>query len=88
MTSLQDKIRGHKTQLLSQLENLIAVNDDGQLDIKHLKIVANAIVENHKNIDWNVLDKGSKGRGRTKILKKLSKMYNDDKVFVYDINCD
>ena len=47
MTSLQDRVKGHKTERLNQLENIIAVNDDGQLDIKHLKIVAKAIVEAH-----------------------------------------
>ena len=55
MTSLQDRVKGHKTYQLNQLENLIAVNDGGQLDIKHLKIVANAIVKNHDKIDWNAL---------------------------------
>ena len=47
MTSLQDRVKGHKTEQLNQLENIIAVNDDGQLDIKHLKIVAKAIVDAH-----------------------------------------
>ena len=57
MSSLQNRVRGHKTQRLNQLENLIAVNDGGLLDIKHLKIVADAIVKNHKKIDWEVLKK-------------------------------
>lgn len=60
MTSLQDRVRGHKTQRLNQLENLIAVNDGGLLDIKHLKIVANVIVKNHSKIDWGAL--GKEGR--------------------------
>lgn len=47
MTSLQDRVKGHKTQLLNQLENIIAVNDDGQLDIDHIKIVSKAIVDAH-----------------------------------------
>ena len=55
MSSLQDRVRGHKTQQLNQLENLIAVNDGGQLDIKHLKKVADVIVKNHKKIDWEAL---------------------------------
>ena len=57
MSSLQDRVRGHKTQQLNQLENLIAVNDGGQLDIKHLKIVADAIVKNHSKINWEALKK-------------------------------
>ena len=57
MSSLQDRVRGHKTQRLNQLENIIAVNDGGQLDIKHLKIVADAIVKNHDMIDWEALKK-------------------------------
>ena len=55
MSSLDNRVRGYKTQRLNQLENLIAVNDDGQLDIKYLKIVANAIVENHGKMDWDAL---------------------------------
>lgn len=57
MSTLQDRIRGHKTQTLNQLENIIAVNDDGLLDIPHLKKVARAIVEahEHKRIDWEKL---------------------------------
>lgn len=47
MSSLQDRVKGHKTERLNQLENIIAINDDGQLDIKHLKIVAKAIVDAH-----------------------------------------
>ena len=47
MTSLQDRVKGHKTERLNQLENIIAVNDDGQLDIKHLKTLAKAIVKAH-----------------------------------------
>ena len=47
MTSLQDRVKGHKTERLNQLENIIAVNDDGQLDIKHLKMLAAAIVKAH-----------------------------------------
>ena len=57
MISLQDRVRGHKTQRLNQLENLIAVNDGGQLDIKHLKIVSDAIVKNYEKIDWDGLGK-------------------------------
>ena len=45
MTSLRDRVKGHKTERLNQLENIIAVNDDGQLDIKHLKTLATAIVK-------------------------------------------
>ena len=55
MSLLQNMVKGHKTQQLNQLENLIAVNDGGQLDIKHLKIVADAIVKNHDRIDWEAL---------------------------------
>ena len=47
MTSLQDRVKGHKTERLNQLENIIAINDDGQLDIKHLKTLAKAIVDAH-----------------------------------------
>ena len=47
MTPLQNRVKGHKTERLNQLENIIAVNDDGQLDIKHIKIIAKAIVEAH-----------------------------------------
>lgn len=47
MASLQDRVKGHKTERLNQLENIIAVNDDGQLDIKHLKTLAAVIVEAH-----------------------------------------
>jgi len=47
MSSLQDRVKGHKTERLNQLENIIAVNDDGQLDIKHLKTLATAIVKAH-----------------------------------------
>ena len=57
MSSLQDRIKGHKTQRLNQLENLIAVNDGGQLGIIQLKIVANAIVKNHDRIGWEALKK-------------------------------
>lgn len=45
MSSLQDRVRGHKTERLTQLENIIAINDDGLLDIKHLKTLAAAIVK-------------------------------------------
>ena len=55
MTSLQDRVKGHKTQTLNQLENIIAVNDDGQLDIPHVKKVARAIVDAHDKIDWEKL---------------------------------
>ena len=55
MTSLADRVKGHKTQTLNQLENIIAVNDDGQLDIPHLKKVARAIVDAHDKIDWEKL---------------------------------
>ena len=47
MTSLQDRVKGHKTERLNPLENIIAVSDDGLLGIKHIKIVAKAIVEAH-----------------------------------------
>lgn len=47
MTSLQDRVKGHKTERLNQLENIIAINDDGQLDIKHLKTLAAVIVKAH-----------------------------------------
>lgn len=57
MSSLQDRVKGHKTQRLNQLENLIAVNDGGQLDIKHLEIVADVIVKDHDMIDWDTLKK-------------------------------
>ena len=45
MTALRDRVRGHKTERLNQLENIIAVNDDRLLDIKHIKIIAKAIVD-------------------------------------------
>lgn len=57
MSSLDNRVKGHKTQQLNQLENLIAVNDGGQLGIIQLKIVANAIVKNHDRIDWEALRK-------------------------------
>lgn len=57
MSSLDNRVKGHKTQRLNQLENLIAVNDGGQLDIKHLKIVADAIAKNHNKINWEALKK-------------------------------
>ena len=41
-----------ETQILNDLENVIALNDDGQLDVKHLRKVASAIVEAHDKIDW------------------------------------
>jgi len=44
-----------KTQQLNELENVIALNDDGQLDVKHLRKVATAIVEAHDKIDWGKL---------------------------------
>jgi len=47
MSSLQERVKGHRTERLNPLENIIAANDDGQLDIKHIKIVAKAIVEAH-----------------------------------------
>lgn len=56
MTSLRDRVKGHKTRKLNQLENVIAVNDDGQLDIEHIKIVARAIVDAHDKIDWEKLN--------------------------------
>lgn len=60
MTSLQDRVKGHKTQHLNQLENVIAVNDDGQLDFEHIKIVARAIVVAHDKIDWEKLKDAGK----------------------------
>ena len=44
-----------KTQKLNELENVIALNDDGQLDVRHLRKVAAAIVEAHDEIDWEKL---------------------------------
>jgi hypothetical protein len=57
MSTLRDRVRGHKTQVLNPLENIIAVNDDGLLDIPHLHKVARAIVDahEHKRIDWENL---------------------------------
>ena len=57
MSLLEDRVRGHKTQQLNRLENIIAVNDGGQLGIIQLKIVADAIVKNHDKIDWDKLKK-------------------------------
>ena len=59
MTSLEDRVKGHKTQTLNTLENIIAVNDDGLLDITHVKKIARAIVNAHGKIDWDKL-KGKK----------------------------
>lgn len=50
MTSLEDMVKGHKTERLNPLENVIALNDDGQLDIAHLHKVARAIVDAHEKI--------------------------------------
>ena len=47
MASLQDRVKGYKTERLNQLENIIAINDDGQLDIKHLKMLAASIAKAH-----------------------------------------
>jgi len=44
-----------KTQKLNELENVIALSDDGQLDVRHLRKVATAIVEAHDKIDWGKL---------------------------------
>lgn len=66
MSSLQDRVKGHKTERLNQLENIIAINDDGQLDIKHLKIVAKAIVDKHPI-------KGDRGKAIATLL-----ILNDD----------
>jgi len=49
--------REEETQKLNELENIIALNDDGQLDVKHLRKVAAAIVEAHDQIDWRSLRK-------------------------------
>lgn len=46
-----------ETQRLNELENIIALNDDGQLDVEHLRKVAAAIVEAHDTIDWRSLRK-------------------------------
>ena len=45
MSSLQNRVKRHKAERLNQLESIIAINDDGLLDIKHLKILAAAIVK-------------------------------------------
>ena len=55
MASLQERVKGHKTQVLNPLENIIAVNDDGVLDIPHLKKIARAIVKAHEKINWEIL---------------------------------
>ena len=60
MSTLQDRIRGHKTQTLNQLENIIAANDDGLLDIPHVHKVARAIVIAHKKISWEKLKEEEK----------------------------
>lgn len=74
MSSLEDRVKGHKTQTLNPLENIIAVNDDGQLDIPHVKKIARAIVDahEHKRIDWdklkemhNALERAEQTRKRT-----------------------
>ena len=39
-------------QELNEVENIIALNDDGQLDIPHLHKVAAAIVKASDSIDW------------------------------------
>lgn len=79
MISLEDRVRGHKTRRLNQLENIIALNDDEQLDIKQLKIVADAIVKNHDKIDFAVLKKGDKK------MEEVKKMKISDKETIEEI---
>lgn len=43
------------TKKLNELENIIALNDSGQLDVQHLRKVAKAIVDVHDEIDWEAL---------------------------------
>ncbi len=51
----RDELEKEGSQRLNELENIIARNDDGQLDVNHLRKVAAAIVEADERIDWGKL---------------------------------